>query len=570
MLDWDTQHIAQQLRFGSYLGSRQLYELGVMMLSEGEPQLKLPRLNTSNNSSNLDANTVSRMNDQSVRQYLSMHLAEANKAKETINTPNLQSASPSTDNRHCIPSRKQREFINDTYKDEHYWEKRRKNNDAARRSREKRRYHDMVLEGRIHDLSKDNCLLRNELSAIKRKFNLPLEQPFKDPDDDTQQVGSTSIPSSSSPNIQYSNSSSMVPSKPSHTTNKGVPYSSPPPLLAVTGAMAVPVQGIYPPNGAQYPYYLNMSGSETTLRNNHDSNGSNSSNYTPPRTNSFSSGYQDVKVKEERDDSKSPPPLSIALESDIRPPSDYYSQHHLNQGYSSDSWQGSPSNSNSYGSDEYADQPLQLTVRRDTAESIDRSSDKKESQSSHASSLPLKLRHKLPTQEYYSPLDPSAPFPTRPYVNGLAQLSEIALAQANPLPLSRKNSDLPPQSMDGFTRSSRKDKSGNPKHIDPKYIERRRRNNEAARKCRENRKYVTNMREAKSDYLQQENGKLKDELDSLQEEMKQLRELMEKKRLEQGLTEREMDEKMAASSTMELGEEVRVEVKQLDDYSESS
>ncbi|ESP00612.1 hypothetical protein LOTGIDRAFT_79457, partial [Lottia gigantea] len=69
-------------------------------------------------------------------------------------------------------SRKQREFINDTYKDEHYWEKRRKNNDAARRSREKRRYHDMVLENRICDLSKENSDLRSELSAIKRKFNL--------------------------------------------------------------------------------------------------------------------------------------------------------------------------------------------------------------------------------------------------------------------------------------------------------------------------------------------------------------------------------------------------------------
>lgn len=70
--------------------------------------------------------------------------------------------------------------------------------------------------------------------------------------------------------------------------------------------------------------------------------------------------------------------------------------------------------------------------------------------------------------------------------------------------------------------------------LDPKYIERRKRNNEAARKCRENRKALTKMREVKSSYLESENGKLRNEMNDLQEEVKQLRELLEKKRLEQG------------------------------------
>jgi hypothetical protein len=44
-----------------------------------------------------------------------------------------------------IPARKRRDFIPNEMKDDHYWERRRKNNIAAKRSREKRRLNDIVL-----------------------------------------------------------------------------------------------------------------------------------------------------------------------------------------------------------------------------------------------------------------------------------------------------------------------------------------------------------------------------------------------------------------------------------------
>jgi hypothetical protein len=44
-----------------------------------------------------------------------------------------------------IPARKRRDFIPNNMKDDHYWERRRKNNLAAKRSREKRRLNDIVL-----------------------------------------------------------------------------------------------------------------------------------------------------------------------------------------------------------------------------------------------------------------------------------------------------------------------------------------------------------------------------------------------------------------------------------------
>ncbi|XP_029927362.1 nuclear factor, interleukin 3 regulated, member 3 [Myripristis murdjan] len=98
-----------------------------------------------------------------------------------------QSASTSTDSTagsSCdddgSASRRKREFIPDEKKDACYWDKRRKNNEAAKRSREKRRANDMVLETRVLGLLEENARLRAELLALKLRFGL-----VKDPSDVT-------------------------------------------------------------------------------------------------------------------------------------------------------------------------------------------------------------------------------------------------------------------------------------------------------------------------------------------------------------------------------------------------
>ena len=68
--------------------------------------------------------------------------------------------------------RKQREFIPDAKKDDSYWDRRRRNNEAAKRSREKRRFNDMVLEQRVVELTKENHVLKAQLDAIKDKYNI--------------------------------------------------------------------------------------------------------------------------------------------------------------------------------------------------------------------------------------------------------------------------------------------------------------------------------------------------------------------------------------------------------------
>ncbi|XP_064136598.1 NFIL3 like protein isoform X2 [Loxodonta africana] len=68
--------------------------------------------------------------------------------------------------------RRQREFMPEEKKDTIYWEKRRKNNEAAKRSREKRRLNDAAIEGRLAALLEENTLLRAELRALKLHFGL--------------------------------------------------------------------------------------------------------------------------------------------------------------------------------------------------------------------------------------------------------------------------------------------------------------------------------------------------------------------------------------------------------------
>lgn len=68
--------------------------------------------------------------------------------------------------------RRKREFIPEERKDDGYWDKRRKNNEAAKRSREKRRANDMVLERRVLGLLEENTRLRAELLALKFRFGL--------------------------------------------------------------------------------------------------------------------------------------------------------------------------------------------------------------------------------------------------------------------------------------------------------------------------------------------------------------------------------------------------------------
>jgi len=83
-----------------------------------------------------------------------------------------QPYSPGFGRKDIFSQRKQREFIPENKKDDSYWDRRKRNNEAAKRSREKRRLNDMLLETRVIELSKDNHILKAQLNAIFEKYGI--------------------------------------------------------------------------------------------------------------------------------------------------------------------------------------------------------------------------------------------------------------------------------------------------------------------------------------------------------------------------------------------------------------
>ena len=63
-------------------------------------------------------------------------------------------------------------------KDNMYWIKRRKNNEAARKSRDAKRRTEVEVNQRAIDLEEENIILRNELRLLKTRFGIPVSEPY--------------------------------------------------------------------------------------------------------------------------------------------------------------------------------------------------------------------------------------------------------------------------------------------------------------------------------------------------------------------------------------------------------
>lgn len=72
-------------------------------------------------------------------------------------------------------SRKQREFTPNSKKDDTYWDRRKRNNAAAKRSREKRRLNDMLLEKRVVQLARENHILRAQVTSAFKNYGIRAE-----------------------------------------------------------------------------------------------------------------------------------------------------------------------------------------------------------------------------------------------------------------------------------------------------------------------------------------------------------------------------------------------------------
>lgn len=153
------------------------------------------------------------------------------KRKESLSSTETKAGS-SCDEDNGNTVRRKREFINEEKKDEGYWDKRRKNNEAAKRSREKRRANDMVLEQRVLGLLEENARLRAELLALKFRFGL-----VKDPSDVSILPLSHPAPSTThfyQPHVDGSSYHNTLPSASIHHIHPHPPQQGP--IYAPKGA----------------------------------------------------------------------------------------------------------------------------------------------------------------------------------------------------------------------------------------------------------------------------------------------------------------------------------------------
>lgn len=163
-----------------------------------------------------DAASILTSTGQLARTILGRSFTQQRKESPPANAEAVAGSSCDEDNGNN--ARRKREFVPSEKKDDGYWDKRKKNNEAAKRSRDKRRANDMVLERRVLDLLEENARLRAELLALKFRFGL-----VKDPSDVSILPLSAPLgahPAPSTTHYYHSESPSYLNTQPSTSTHQ--------------------------------------------------------------------------------------------------------------------------------------------------------------------------------------------------------------------------------------------------------------------------------------------------------------------------------------------------------------
>ena len=509
---------------------------------------------------------------------------------------NNASASIGNDLKSILPStskivRKQREFIPEFKKDDCYWSKRRKNNEAAKRSREKRRMNDAAMAQKIMELTTENSNLKRELESIKRKFGLRIDQAFpidevsakstyediSDSSSDSpqklnQQPYQTSFESNQFSPVSSAIRKSGVPlqqpqqQQQQHLQSHTVIPQVPPSAFPVGGQLTVNNSGVGvripgPPrlmHVSEIPRHEHPVSLLTTRSENHYNNQSN----LPPvdlQNSHRGDGMLDMTSLPLSQPQAAEPHLAMAQNLNSTPFRSYHGESNdaaefhsrmkvpdICRPISPDELSNSPgsmtvafsgcSSSNENSGEEDGPEPLNLSsTSHPTRESREASPSGLGQLGGRRKGIPHKLRHKYcmntdkDTFEYIG--DGTSP---NKQTRGKSEKANAANASAAAPLLDQADgldefSDSDVSMSSAFSSSSAIGGYNHSKNTDRKYLERRKRNNLAARKCRENRRLINMMRAAKSGILETENTRLKDELHNLAAEVNNLKQMIEKK-----------------------------------------
>ncbi|KAI8509641.1 proximal promoter DNA-binding transcription repressor, RNA polymerase II-specific [Branchiostoma belcheri] len=373
-----------------------------------------------------------------------------------------------------LSSRKRREFIPDEKKDNAYWDKRRKNNEAAKRSREKRRLNDMVLETRVLQLTQENARLRAEMYALKQRLAEVTSGP--------QQRQYLSGPPSPPAPVQYPHVYGT------HGERTAAVYTQPFLNPGIQYAAAA-----YDAAEADKPHQQQ-----------------------PPVLSSDHSQWDTESTTEEMQPVGGLTPQAVDLS--------FAKAERLRKGSSEDD--------NSSLSECHSPVPAEPLSRPPSLSPTVRSSILK--WGSDEKCLPHKLRLKLSAQHrdesascHSGDSDTSPDSPVMPALSGTAEhpsgdhpelqtTTTTHLSNSNPREEARRSLHQQPP------------RPGSP--ADPELQEKRRRNSEKARRSRELRRMMVSYHTSRSTHLQTENSHLRQEVSLLSAEIFTLKHMLEKKR----------------------------------------
>ncbi|XP_013399392.1 uncharacterized protein LOC106165643 isoform X2 [Lingula anatina] len=453
-----------------------------------------------------------------------------------------------------IPPRRQREFIPEERKDLKYWDKRRRNNEAAKRSREKRRFHDMKTEQQITKLSQENDSLRKELAALKQKFGVPDDTSFSD-ENSSMKVDSDSQGESANSNTNPPVSGQQVSEEP---PTKKIKVEPPDDFLhdsrdsttssVITRSPAVS-KHVAATGITTHSIKTSMSTTTTPPENSISAALRAAGACTPEKVNTNHAAVN--SFPQFMGSKTSLPHMQLPL-----------IPAHLNSAMFPHNMNASAFNTLLMHSGLAPNVLPMVNNFRVIPPAITKLSERKNAPDGlHAlaevavSESPLNLTcvPKKPSESKTPSTAGSSSVPPthqgKPDMPGTAEDVEgqnrLVIAEDVNTYTSDSDSEAASHTSDSETAYG----AGNSRYlIDPKYAERRRRNNEAARKCRENRKALIQQRKAKTDHLENENKTLRTELQGLAEEIAVLRGMIEKKRSsggksENGSTEENTDSK---------------------------
>ena len=466
-------------------------------------------------------------------------------------------------------TRKHREFIPELRKDDHYWSKRRKNNDAAKRSREKRRINDIAMGATIHEVTDYNNFLLKEIESLKKHFGLIPEKSFltgdlmppvpvankydievhlKEPPStsceattstirphDLSEITTNSMDSNTTPVRQHFSSHGavpmLVPVNSTHTEcgishNNNSMYGNPSQrytynhcatqVATVDAGKTIAKKETYSPSDKSPPqknhYYNAQELPHVSQIDGTDRNGINNSNYNLPQTHPLLKAH----------DSPPPPNQPFPMLTSHAP---------FEQVFNSTS--AFHSNFNAPGilpispDSSCSDSPRSLTISLNTNSD---SSDTDLIDTSSAKYLKINDEHqKIPYDltDYMSRSRERKGIPHK--LRHKMNFNNVIDPEAVPLNAHVIQDTYSYQEINDQPEPDNPNQEHKHKH-NAKYLIRRHRNNLAAQKCRENRKQLTNMHMSKSTVLEAENMRLKQEMSSLSNEVNDLKDLIDKKK----------------------------------------